>query len=181
MASRALMTDDGGLILEDSIFAPASKSLLSRWPSGRCGRHAASLGTRSKTASSSPHRNPGNEEPAGLVGGRGLGRGAHRTFRSVAAASPIPVLLPFDTAAFLKDKTANKGAVPDRGKYFSGFTASNVFFFPGPAGYDASILLQPQDSGSLQFGKAVDAQISASSVIYAPSPNWRPSFQVSGA
>ena len=88
------------------------------------------------------------------------------------AASPIPVLLPFDTAAFLKDKSANKGAAPDRSKYFGGFTASNVFFFPGPAGYDASILLQPQDSGSLQFGKAVDAQISASSVIYeldAPS------------
>jgi hypothetical protein len=88
------------------------------------------------------------------------------------ASSPIPVLLPFDTAAFLKDKAANKGAAPDRSKYFGGFTASNIFFFPGPAGYDASILLQPQDSGSLQFGKAVDAQISASSVIYeldAPS------------
>ena len=88
------------------------------------------------------------------------------------AASPIPVLLPFDTAAFLKDKAASKGAAVDRSKYFGGFTASNVFFFPGPAGYDASILLQPQDSGSLQFGKAIDAQISASSVIYeldAPS------------
>jgi hypothetical protein len=88
------------------------------------------------------------------------------------AASPIPVLLPFDTATFLKDKAANKGAAPDRSKYFGGFTASNVFFYPGPAGYDASILLQPQDSGSLQFGKSVDAQISASSVIYeldAPS------------
>jgi hypothetical protein len=88
------------------------------------------------------------------------------------AASPIPVLLPFDTAAFLKDKAASKGASPDRSKYFGGFTASNVFFFPGPAGYDASILLQPQDSGSVQFGKAIDAQISASSVIYeldAPS------------
>jgi hypothetical protein len=88
------------------------------------------------------------------------------------AASPIPVLLPFDTAAYLKDKAAANGGAVDRRKYFGGFTASNVFFFPGPAGYDASILLQPQDSGSLQFGKAVDAQISASSVIYeldAPS------------
>jgi hypothetical protein len=88
------------------------------------------------------------------------------------AASPIPVLLPFDTAAYLKDKAANKGIAPDRAKYFGGFTASNIFFFPGPAGYDASILLQPQDSGSVQFGKAIDAQISASSVIYeldAPS------------
>ena len=63
------------------------------------------------------------------------------------AASPIPVLLPFDTAAFLKDKAASKGAAVDRSKYFGGFTASNVFFFPGPAGYDASILLQPQELG----------------------------------
>jgi hypothetical protein len=88
------------------------------------------------------------------------------------AASPIPVLLPFDTAAYLKDKAAANGGAIDQRKYFGGFTASNIFFFPGPAGYDASILLQPQDSGSLQFGKAVDAQISASSVIYeldAPS------------
>ncbi len=88
------------------------------------------------------------------------------------AASPIPVLLPFDTAAYLKDKAAANGGAVDRGKYFGSFAASNIFFFPGPAGYDASILLQPQDSGSLQFGKAVDAQISASSVIYeldAPS------------
>ncbi len=88
------------------------------------------------------------------------------------AASQIPVLLPFDTPTYLKDKAANKDAAPDRNKYFGGFTATNVFFLPGPAGYDASVLLQPQDSGSLQFGKAVDAQISASSVIYeldAPS------------
>src|SRR5580658_10285755 len=62
-------------------------------------------------------------------------------------ASPIPVLLPFDTAAYLKDKAAANGGGIDRRKYFGGFTASNVFFFPGPAGYDASILLQPQDSG----------------------------------
>src|ERR1700683_867626 len=88
------------------------------------------------------------------------------------AASPIPVLLPFDTAAYLKDKAAANGGAIDQRKYFGGFAASNIFFFPGPAGYDASILLQPQDSGSVQFGKAVDAQISASSVIYeldAPS------------
>jgi hypothetical protein len=88
------------------------------------------------------------------------------------ATSPIPVLLPFDTAAYLKDKATANGAAADRRKYFGGFIASNIFFFPGPAGYDASILLQPQDSGSLQFGKAVDAQISASSIIYeldAPS------------
>jgi len=100
-----------------------------------------------------------------------LNQAIHDVFPNIAA-SPIPVLLPFDTAAYLKDKAAANGSAINRGKYFGGFTASNVFFFPGPAGYDASILLQPQDSGSLQFGKAVDAQISASSVIYeldAPS------------
>jgi hypothetical protein len=100
-----------------------------------------------------------------------LNEATQGVFQNIAA-SPIPVLLPFDTAAFLKDKAAGAGTVADKRKYFGGFTPSNVFFFPGPAGYDASLLLQPQDSGSLQFGKAVDAQISASSVIYeldAPS------------
>jgi hypothetical protein len=112
-----------------------------------------------------PLLSEGGSDGAKANGLARLNQAMHDVFPNISA-SPIPVLLPFDTAAYLKDKAATNGGAIDRRKYFGGFTASNVFFFPGPAGYDASILLQPQDSGSLQFGKAVDAQISASSVIY---------------
>ena len=50
------------------------------------------------------------------------------------AASPVPVLLPFDTAAYLHDTAL--GAAGDAGKYLSGFSAATLFF-PGPSGYDA--------------------------------------------
>ena len=80
--------------------------------------------------------------------------------------SPIPVLLPFDTASFLSD--AATGAAADKSKYLSGFSTANFFFFPGPAGYDASLTLQPPGSSSLDvsFRKRIDVQISGSSVIY---------------
>jgi hypothetical protein len=50
------------------------------------------------------------------------------------AASPVPVLLPFDTAAYLHDTAL--GAAGDPGKYWLGFSAATLFF-PGPSGYDA--------------------------------------------
>jgi hypothetical protein len=80
--------------------------------------------------------------------------------------SPVPVLLPFDTASFLRDTSS--GATVDPGKYFSGFNAWNFFFFAGPAGYDASFFVQPQNSAGLDAGanSRVEVQISASSVIY---------------
>jgi hypothetical protein len=61
------------------------------------------------------------------------------------AASPVPVLLPFDTAAFLGDRVAAAGT-PDAGSgtantpnYLFGFNAV-PFFYPGPGGYDAVVL-----------------------------------------
>ncbi|MGD0024018.1 MAG: M23 family peptidase, partial [Xanthobacteraceae bacterium] len=92
--------------------------------------------------------------------------------------SPVPVLLPFDTAAFLRDEAAGGavGGAVGNSKYLSGFDASTLFFFPGPAGYDAALSLQPRDNPGLDltFGKRVDVQISGSAVIYeldVPSPS----------
>src|SRR4051794_21732986 len=48
--------------------------------------------------------------------------------------SPVPVLMPFDAAALLRDQAAGTGDRP--GDYLSGFQAR--FFDPGPAGYDAA-------------------------------------------
>jgi hypothetical protein len=81
------------------------------------------------------------------------------------AASPVPVLLPFDTAAYLRD--AALGAVADAGKYWSGFAAATLFF-PGPSGYDAVLSLRPQDAPDLglTFARSVNVQISGSALLY---------------
>lgn len=78
--------------------------------------------------------------------------------------SPVPVLLPFDTAAYLKDDAA--GSLGDISKYFSG-NQTLSFFFAGPSGYDALLSLQPHMSGlDLSFDNRVDVQISGSALLY---------------
>jgi hypothetical protein len=78
------------------------------------------------------------------------------------ASSPVPVLLPFDTAAFLRD--ANQGAANETSKYLSG---SPAFFFAGASGYDAVISLRPLDvfGLDLSFVKRIDVQISGSKIL----------------
>jgi murein DD-endopeptidase MepM/ murein hydrolase activator NlpD len=81
------------------------------------------------------------------------------------AASPVPVLLPFDTAAYLRE--AAVGTAGDNSRYLSGFHAA-TFFVPGPSGYDAALSLRPQDSPDLDltFANRVDVQISGSALVY---------------
>src|SRR5579862_690049 len=80
------------------------------------------------------------------------------------AASPVPVLLPFDTPAFLRDIAQDSAG--DASTYLSGFNAAAVFF-PGPSGYDAVLSLRPGTRGlDLTFAKPVDVQISGSALVY---------------
>ncbi len=84
------------------------------------------------------------------------------------AASPVPVLLPFDVNAFLRDKaegTVKSEPGPD---YLSGFRASR-FFLTGPAGYDALFTLRPSEVpafSSTSFAGEVEVQISGISLLY---------------
>src|SRR5215469_7616528 len=75
-----------------------------------------------------------------------LNRATSERFANIAA-SPIPVLLPFDTAAFVRDRAAADPAAADpaaananapANAYLFGFNAV-PFFYPGPAGYDAVV------------------------------------------
>jgi hypothetical protein len=85
-------------------------------------------------------------------------------FFTKIASSPAPVLLPFDTAAYLRD--AAQDSVSGNGKYLSGFVAT--LFFPGPTGYDAVLSLLPQDAPALDltYAKPVDVQMSGSALVY---------------
>ncbi len=84
-----------------------------------------------------------------------------------AAASPIPVLLPIDTAALLQDKAADR-AVADGQKYLSGFHA-RAFFLAGPTGYDAALGIRTgevPDLADIKFPDPIDVHITGSTLIY---------------
>jgi hypothetical protein len=81
--------------------------------------------------------------------------------------SPVPVLLPFDVAARLRDQA--EGQMPDaETRYFAGFHAAK-FFYPGPAGYDAAFAIRPSDVPELSEAKSsepIEILISGSVLLY---------------
>jgi len=83
------------------------------------------------------------------------------------AGSPVPVLLPFDTAALLQDQAAG-ATVEDDERYFFGFHAAK-FFYSGPAGYDAAFAIRFIDesqNSKKQFTDPIEVHISASTLLY---------------
>jgi murein DD-endopeptidase MepM/ murein hydrolase activator NlpD len=83
------------------------------------------------------------------------------------AMSPVPVLLPFDVEAMLRDQAAGTAASSDE-QYLSGFHTAR-FFNPGPAGYDAAFAIKASDIAELsdsKFSDPIDVQISGSSLLY---------------
>ena len=83
------------------------------------------------------------------------------------ARSPVPVLLPFDTAALLRDLTAGT-ADEGNARYLYGFQASK-FFYPGPSGYDAVFSLRTEDVAEfhdIKFPQPIDVLISGSALLY---------------
>jgi hypothetical protein len=82
--------------------------------------------------------------------------------------SPVPVLLPFDAAAFLNARL--NGAPPSLSvsRYQADFRAADMFD-AGPAGYDAVFALDPGAGDGMPqrtFAKPVEVQISGSILIY---------------
>ena len=80
--------------------------------------------------------------------------------------SPVPVLLPFDTAGYLEDQA--DGTQLPLSRYQADFRPADLFH-AGPAGYDAVFSLQPGAGGGLPsriFAKPVEVQITGSILIY---------------
>jgi murein DD-endopeptidase MepM/ murein hydrolase activator NlpD len=77
--------------------------------------------------------------------------------------SPVPVLLPFDTAGYLDDQA--DGTELPVSRYQADFSRADLFH-AGPAGYDAVFSLQPSAGGSRTFAKPVEVQITGSILIY---------------
>ena len=87
------------------------------------------------------------------------------------AASPVPVLLPFDATAFLRDRAAADpaaaSATAPADNYLFGFNAM-PFFYPGPAGYDAVVVARAQEMRELGIGfsDAIYIHIGGSALVY---------------
>ncbi len=88
------------------------------------------------------------------------------------AASPVPVLLPFDTPAFMRDREgivdAPRADAPNYlANYLLGFD-SVPFFYAGPGGYDAVVLARPQEMRDLGIGfsRPIYIHISGSALLY---------------
>ena len=80
--------------------------------------------------------------------------------------SAVPVLLPFDLDAFLKDVADGKPEAATSEKYFGGFHPTR-FFLPGPAGYDATFTLSNKEDGlKIRFEKPIVFEISGAAFIY---------------
>jgi hypothetical protein len=82
--------------------------------------------------------------------------------------SPVPVLLPFDTAAFLDARRNGAPAVLPLSRYQADFRPADLFD-SGPAGYDAIFALEPgggDDMPQRTFAKAVEVQITGSILTY---------------
>ncbi|WP_244423247.1 peptidoglycan DD-metalloendopeptidase family protein, partial [Bradyrhizobium sp. ORS 375] len=81
--------------------------------------------------------------------------------------SPVPVLLPFDTAAYLNAR--RRGAIDPQAlpRYQADFQTD--LFDAGPSGYDAVFSLGPEVTSGLPsriFARLVEVQITGSSITY---------------
>jgi hypothetical protein len=94
------------------------------------------------------------------------------------ATSPVPVLVPFDVGAMLRDQASGEDAGAAE-RYLSGFHAA-TFFYPGPAGYDAAFAIRTSEVPELsdiKFTDPIEVQISGSALLYdldAPSAEGQP-------
>ena len=82
--------------------------------------------------------------------------------------SPVPVLLPFDTAAFLDARLSGAPDTLSLSRYQADFRSADLFD-AGPAGYDAMFALEPGAGDGMPqrtFARPVEVQITGSVLIY---------------
>jgi murein DD-endopeptidase MepM/ murein hydrolase activator NlpD len=82
--------------------------------------------------------------------------------------SPVPVLLPFDTAAFLGARQNGETSAVQLSRYQADFSRADLFD-PGPAGYDAVFSLEPGAGAGMPsrtFAKPVEVHITGSLLTY---------------
>jgi hypothetical protein len=94
--------------------------------------------------------------------------GVTSQFFTGIARSSVPVLLPFDAAAYLEAQRVSAPASLSLTRYQADFNPVDMFD-AGPAGYSASFSLEPGAGDGMPsrvFAKPVEVQITGSALIY---------------
>jgi len=84
------------------------------------------------------------------------------------ARSPVPVLLPFDTTAFLEARLKSTPASLSLSRHQADFRRADLFD-AGPSGYDAMFSLEPGAGDGMPpriFAKPVEVQMTGSILVY---------------
>ena len=82
------------------------------------------------------------------------------------ARSPVPVLLPFDTAHYLEDRAAGAPDSLSLVRYQSAFEKAEMFA-AGPAGYDAVFVLPPGADGIRRaYARPIRVHLTGSLLLY---------------
>lgn len=82
--------------------------------------------------------------------------------------SPVPVLLPFDAAAYLEAQRGGAPATPALSRYQADFNPVDMFD-AGPAGYSATFSFEPGAGDGMPsrvFTRPVEVQITGSALVY---------------
>lgn len=114
-----------------------------------------------------PRRTVPKSDPRSLPALVQLNALASQFFTGISRSS-VPVLLPFDAAAWLEAQRAGAPASLSLAHYQSDFRPVDLFD-AGPAGYDAVFSLEPGAGDGLPqrvFAKPVEVQITGSLLIY---------------
>ena len=94
-----------------------------------------------------------------------INRATAQRFSNIGT-SPVPVLLPFDTSAFMRDREgAAESALSEPADYLLGFN-SVPFFYAGPGGYDAVIVAQELGESGIAFSSPIYIHIGGSAFLY---------------
>jgi hypothetical protein len=125
----------------------------------------SAIGPLTAPPSPAPSVEPPPDAADGAQAIADLNRATGELFPNIAA-SPVPVLLPFDTIAFLNDRAAGTTNKP-ADDYLSGFHLS-PFFLPGAAGYDAMFTTRASEMPELgiSFSGQIDIFISGFALLY---------------
>lgn len=93
-----------------------------------------------------------------------LNQATDQLFTNIAA-SPVPVLLPFNTEELLRDIAA--GAAKESAAYLIGVKPP-PFFQAGPGGYDAVFSLHAKEmpGSGIRFSERIDVHLSGSALLY---------------
>ena len=169
LASFALLLSTTAVLIADEFRTAAITSVRVEWRAV-LDQLRSEINTKPAVAStfafSSPHRLPAYD-PRSTPALVQLNAVASQFFAGIGR-SPVPVLLPFDTAAFLDARLNGASASLSLSRYQADFRPVDLFD-AGTAGYDAMFSFDPGAGDGMPpriFSKPVEVQITGSILIY---------------